>query len=83
MKFLLKDPDFPRSIHFCLFHMGSQLQRLPASPETWHQLQRLKSIVDDANLGHMDQDALHDFIDEIQQGLCRLHDRLAEAYFGG
>ncbi len=83
LQFLIQNHDFPRSVHFCLFHMGSQLQRLPSSPESWHQLQRLKCIVDDANLTTMDQDGLHNFIDEIQQGLANLHQRLAASYFGG
>ncbi|MGB1580034.1 MAG: alpha-E domain-containing protein, partial [Nevskiales bacterium] len=66
LQFLLQNPDFPRSVLFCLMHMGSQLQRLPACPEAWQQLQRLKCIVQDADVRRLSDSGLHEFIDETQ-----------------
>ncbi|MDX1496583.1 MAG: alpha-E domain-containing protein [Salinisphaeraceae bacterium] len=83
LQFLLQDPEFPRSVLFCLLRMGSQLESLPSSPEANQALKRLKCIVQDANVRSLSESGLHEFIDEIQQGLGEFHQRLAEAYFGG
>lgn len=82
LQFLLQNAEFPRSVLFSLYQMGTQLQHLPDNPEAWHRLQRLKCIVGDANVYALSDAGLHEFIDETQQGLGDLHQCLAESYFG-
>jgi len=83
LRFLLQDRQFPRSVTFCFGLIDSALQLLPPSRKVERSLERMRALVQDANITALlaKPDGLALFMDEIQVGLGVLDDALAEAYF--
>lgn len=81
LKFLLQNPDFPRSVYFGLGRMESQVMHLPNKKEPLQHLKQLKSQIRGADVQALSQQGLHEFVDEIQIGLSKLHNCYSETYF--
>jgi uncharacterized alpha-E superfamily protein len=83
LRFLLKDPRFPRSVEHCLTAVSRCLLELPAHNEPMAGCATVQSQLEDADVSQLAQSGLHEFADGLQQGLSRLHDLVTETYFGG
>lgn len=83
LKFLLQNPDFPRSVRFGLDRMDAQLKKLPRGRACQQHIQQLTQRVHKADVQALSDHGLHEFVDEIQKGLCALNDCLGETYFYG
>ena len=81
LRFLLQNREFPRSVAFCLAMLADSLQRLPPSRKVERSVQRLRSLVLDANIEKLIEGGLHEVMDEIQIGIAKLHESVAETYF--
>lgn len=81
LKFLLQNPNFPRSVYFGLGRMESQIQHLPKKTAPLAELRKLKRQVRGANVKALSEAGLHEFVDEIQLGLSGLNNCLGETYF--
>ena len=83
LKFLLQDNEFPRSYSYCLERIGYCLKGLPGHQRPLRQLrtvQRQIKNVDILILAHHKQD-LHQFIDQLQLRLAKLHSDIQSTYF--
>lgn len=81
VQFLLKDAQFPRTVHHCLSEIESCLATLPQHHEamkaarwTWRRLERMQ-------LGGLAPTVLHDYLDQIQQDLGCIHTAVTQQYF--
>lgn len=81
LRFLLQNREFPRAVMFCFNLIGTTLPQLPASRSAERALQRTRALVQDANIDKLVESGLHDWIDEVQVGIGRLHEAIAESYF--
>jgi uncharacterized alpha-E superfamily protein len=82
LRFLLKDPRFPRSVEHCLIAVSRCLLELPAHSEPMAGCAAVQSRLEDADVAQLAQSGLHEFADGLQHGLNRLHDLVTETYFG-
>ena len=81
LKFLLKDKQFPRSFYHALLEVKSCLQDLPNNDEAITLLNEVGKKVLRADQAILQQDELHDFIDELQVGMADLNHAIAKTYF--
>ena len=81
LRYLLQDREFPRSVMFCLNLIAETLPLLPPSRACERTVQRTKALITDANIEKLVEAGLHDFMDEIQVGIAKLHDEISAAYF--
>ena len=81
IQFLLRDAAFPRSVEHCLTWVSHMLVGLPnnrAVMDAWSDAHRLLGAVWPSEL---DLAGMHQFVDDLQLALGRLHDALAASYF--
>jgi uncharacterized alpha-E superfamily protein len=81
LRFLLQEPTFPRSVMHALGEVESCLSHLPANEKPVKALGTLQRKVERARPERLQQEELHEFIDVLQQGLAKLHNRIAASYF--
>ncbi|MCW8882255.1 MAG: alpha-E domain-containing protein [Sedimenticola sp.] len=81
LKFLLKDKQFPRAFFHNLLEVKSCLQDLPRSEEAITQLNEVGKKVLRADQAILQQDELHQFIDELQLGLAQINQVITRTYF--
>ena len=85
--FLLLDPDFPRSVLFCLVHAADSLRDITGSPdgayrnraEQWLGL--LKAELAYASVADIIGSGLHEFLDGLQSKLNKVGFAVGEAFF--
>lgn len=81
LSFLSQDREFPRSLMFCLNMISRTLPQLPPNRTVERVLNRTRGLVQDANLEKLVENGLHDWIDEIQVDIGKLHDAIDASYF--
>ncbi|WP_020649096.1 alpha-E domain-containing protein [Solimonas variicoloris] len=81
LRFLLQNRDFPRSVMFCLNHIGRTLPNLPHNRASERSIDRIRALIQDANFERLLDQGLHEWIDEIQVGIGAVHESLAKSYF--
>ena len=86
LQFLLRDPQFPRSVERCLIEVSRALLELCRNNDPMAgcaELQQLLEETDIASLaaGKSSAAALHEYADRLQQGLSKLHQLLVMTYF--
>jgi uncharacterized alpha-E superfamily protein len=82
LSFLLRDPQFPRSVEHCLITISQSLVDLPHHDLPLSLCAEAEALVSDAIVPSMDWAGLHRYADSLQRELGTLHDALTEAYFG-
>lgn len=83
LRFLLHDPNLPRSYRFCLDHLGHCLEQLGKSRAPLDALGVLQRRLAEPELARLARDsiALHDYLDDLQKGLIDVADAIAGTYF--
>ena len=83
LRFLLRDPQFPRSVEHCLTQVARALLELPRYEEPMAATARLQAELTDIDVNRLatDSAALHEAVDQLQQGISAVHVRLAATYF--
>ncbi len=81
LEFALRDERFPRSCLFCLLQMELCLHGLPRSGGARSALVNTCHFLTGVDLGSLDQEGLHELIDQVQLHLTALHDTIAGSYF--
>ncbi len=81
LNFLFHDPLFPRSFLHCIDAVDEGIGALANSGPVLRGVRALKRKMRDTSVGELTQASLHEFIDELQMGISRLHASLAETYF--
>ncbi len=83
LRFLLRDAQFPRSVEHCLTQVARALLELPRYEEPMAATARLQAELTDIDVDRLatDSAALHEAVDQLQQGISAVHVRLAATYF--
>ncbi|MEJ2590975.1 MAG: alpha-E domain-containing protein [Candidatus Thiodiazotropha sp.] len=81
LKFLFQTRSFPRSLSFCIENMDFNLSRLPKKQAPFRILRQIGKKIEQMPLDQMDNQVLHDFIDELQVMFGELHASIAKTYF--
>jgi len=81
VRFLLREPAFPRSVEHCLIAISQLLVELPSRTEAMAAATDTYRLVHAVAPEDLDVDGLHEFVDDVQLALGRLHDQLAATYF--
>ena len=81
LKFLLQEDRFPRAFYHCLLEVESCLNDLPKNEKPLKQLGSLQRKLLRAKPQDLQQQKLHDFIDELQLGLIKINDSIYKTYF--
>ena len=81
LKFLLRNPQFPRSVEHCLLQTANSLLELPFYDGPMAACAGAQGLLVDADVEALDAAALHRFIDRLQLGIGTLHDAVRETYF--
>jgi uncharacterized alpha-E superfamily protein len=86
LRFLLRDPQLPRSVERCLIEISRALLELCRHNEPMAccaELQQLLELseLDALGVGGPSATELHEYADRLQQGLGGLHDLLVATYF--
>jgi uncharacterized alpha-E superfamily protein len=86
-KFLILDPEFPRSIRFCLLQVERSLREISGTPSrTWNNpaertLGKLRAELDFITIEEIIQIGLHEFLDALQTQLNLVGDKIFETFF--
>jgi uncharacterized alpha-E superfamily protein len=81
LRFIFKNPLFPRSVRWCIDHARGGLDRLPRNEASLREVGRILRLVDAVELPALSQAELHDFVDDVQLGIANLHDEIAGTWF--
>lgn len=79
--FLLHDTAFPHAITYCLNVMEHSLGHLPRNRLPLQANRRVQLHLGKANADQLIATGLHEFIDEFQTELARLHDQIELTWF--
>lgn len=82
LHFILCRGDFPRSIRFCLMEIEVYASVLPDNDDFFMAWENLKNNLNlfDKNT-EVDPEQLHQFFDDLQKNLIKLHNQVAETWF--
>jgi uncharacterized alpha-E superfamily protein len=81
LKFLLQDPQFPRTVYHCLSELERCLDKLPRNAAILDSIADLKQRLTTANVPELAREGLHEFIDNLQIGLGHIHEQISVTYF--
>jgi uncharacterized alpha-E superfamily protein len=82
LAFLLRDPQFPRSVEHCLIDISRSLVDLPHHDAALALCSDAEALVADAMVQAMDWRGLHRYADRLQRELANLHQAVVATYFG-
>ena len=81
LTFLFHDERFPRSFMHCLDAVNESVGSLDNSEAATRAIRAFKRKLIKIDVGEMNQVSLHEFIDELQIDIVRLHEHVAKSYF--
>ena len=81
LEFLLREPGLPRSYAYCLTAMRRHIRSLPRHEAPLHACDEAQRELEAADVGALDRQSLHLFLDECQVRLAQLHEAVADAWF--
>ena len=82
VRFMLQDDEFPRAVTFCLNALSTTLETLPNHDDVQLAVDRVKRITAEANVFHLLEKGLLEFIDELQISIADIHSELTRTWFG-
>lgn len=83
LRFLLQDPQFPRSVEHCLTQIAQSLLELPRHDDAMAVCARSQQLIEEARVRTLAWDGLHEFVDELQVHLGDLNDVTTTTWFRG
>ena len=81
LRFLISDSQFPRSVEHCLLEVSRALIELPNHDEPMAACAWVETVLEEFDADSFDGPTLHRFVDDLQKGIGRIHDLVAESYF--
>lgn len=80
-RYIIENPDFPRTINYCLSAMASSLKRLPNNQPVLNAINKVQKeiaeTVDYSDLG----DPMKDLLNDIQLDMLSIHNSIAKNWF--
>lgn len=81
LRFLLRNPDFPRSIARCLNRARDPLRRLPRSQPLLRRLDRARVELARAAVERASPPELRRILESLLTGIAAIHDEVSSTYF--
>ncbi|CRI63991.1 conserved hypothetical protein [Thiocapsa sp. KS1] len=81
LRFLFQNGTFPRSVVHCIEALRTSLSKLPRNESALRVAGRLKRNLEGTEPRRLNQQQLHDFIDDLQVGIGDLHQEIARIWF--
>lgn len=81
LKFLLRDPQFPRSVEHCLTRISRALLELPHYDDAMVGCAKVQQLLVDSDINALSAESLHQHMDDLQVGIGGLHAAITETYF--
>lgn len=81
LDYLIKDPQFPRSVLHCISEVKSCYQFLPRSEDLFGSLNQLSASLIAIDFYQISPQGLHNLLDNIQLRLCDTHNQIAMTWF--
>ena len=81
LNFLIKEPEFPRSVFHCLGEVEACAKSLKRSLPVVEELKGMMERLNDTAFGDKDPQQLHTSIDRIQQDLVGIHNSIEGTFF--
>jgi uncharacterized alpha-E superfamily protein len=81
LSFLFHDSVFPRSVLHCVNAVDEGLGELENTGVAMSSVHGLQRKLRQTKVAELSQSSLHEFIDELQLGIMKIHSRLVKAYF--
>ncbi len=81
LRFLLCNPQFPRSVDHCLTELSRRLLELPRHEEAMAACAASQRVLVDGPLDGLSGAELHDLMDELQRSLGRIHTAASTTWF--
>jgi uncharacterized alpha-E superfamily protein len=81
LRFLLRNPQLPRSVEHCLTTVSRSLMELPGYDAPMSSCAAVQELLVDTDLEHLTAAELHRFIDLVQVGISDLHEAVTATYF--
>jgi uncharacterized alpha-E superfamily protein len=81
LRFLLQNPDFPRSVYYCLVRAHRVLAAMPPRAGVERHVQRLLGLIRNADPAALAERNAARFMDDVQLELATLHNTVAGGYF--
>ncbi len=81
LRFLLRDPQFPKSVEHSLTRISRALLELPRYDVAMQRCAEVQRLLVDAEVAELAGEGLHEYVDQLQIGIADLHSALTETYF--
>ncbi|PSJ17799.1 alpha-E domain-containing protein [Nitrosomonas supralitoralis] len=81
LKFLLQEERFPRAFYHAICQVHNCLVNLPRNEKTLPLITKLQQKLQNSKLQTFNQGKLHEFIDELQLGIIKIHNGINKTYF--
>lgn len=81
LKFLFSRQDFPRSVGYCIENMSYYVQNLPNNEKCMKHISALRKTINKPSTNNLDNEELHEYVDNIQLQLAAIHDDISSTYF--
>lgn len=81
LRFLLRDPQFPRSVEHSLTRISRSLMELPRYDDAMAGCAEVQKMLVDADVAELAVSGLHEYVDDVQLGIAALHEALVSTYF--
>ena len=81
LRFLLRNPQFPRSVEHCLTQLSRSLLELPFYDAPMAACAGVQELLVDVDVESLGAAPVHRFIDRLQVGIGTLHDAVSSTYF--
>ncbi|MCR8923424.1 alpha-E domain-containing protein [Dasania sp. GY-MA-18] len=81
LKFLFQSEVFPRAPYHCIAKVEFSTMDLPNNEAPLRLIGRVKRDLIDTDVGNLEQEALHEYIDQLQLSFINIGDAFSEQYF--
>jgi uncharacterized alpha-E superfamily protein len=81
INFLFRNLQFPRAIYHCISTVAGCLGELPHNDALLRQASQLQRMISDVQPEALDQQGLHQIIDDLQLGIAEVDRQIAGSYF--
>ncbi len=81
LHFLLCDTHFPRSVDHSLVRISRALIELPRFDASMARCAEVQELIVSAEVAEMTASDLHEYVDQLQLGIARIHDSVTDSYF--
>lgn len=81
LRYVLQDPDLPRALLHCMNQVERGFRALPRNDTPLRAVTRMQRRIQEADVPDLADTGLHEFIDDMQLELGRIHSEIADTYF--